>query len=304
MSRLSRITQLIFGSSAIVGQMKVFGSLANATPTTATDIGTGSTGVQNLSQFLSGWFAGILGGGNPAIEDMNGLFWMLTQQLAYIFQAGIPEWDFATTYFKGSIVQDGGSSGAFYLSLIDNNLNQALSGGNWQPFLTPRATAGNPGNLSLDGNAGASSISLQTGDGINPAKMSISERFDMATGSTTGFQQLADATNVFNVGAKIGPDVAAPVLKTKRFTGTLTTGSHTILSAPSGTVVGAIGMTTVGGNGGGSVTAPMVGESLANRPSGGWNTFGSNTAQNTLYVQNVADSAGQTNDYDVTMFYV
>lgn len=125
MSRLSRITQLIFGSTATTNQLKVFGSLAASAPTNATNIGTGTGGVQNLSNYLAGWYAAVIGSASPTIQDMNSLFWMITSQLAYILQSGVPEWDSATTYYGGNIATD--DAGNLYFSLIDNNLNNALT---------------------------------------------------------------------------------------------------------------------------------------------------------------------------------
>jgi hypothetical protein len=124
MSKITRITQLIFGSTAGANQMGVFGSLAAGTPTFATNVGTGSNGVQNLGNYLSGWFAAILGANSPSIQDMNGLFWLVTYQLAYMMQEGVPEWDSATTYYTGSLVSSGG---ALYISKVDTNLNHAVT---------------------------------------------------------------------------------------------------------------------------------------------------------------------------------
>lgn len=102
MSRLGRFTQKIFGSTATLGQIKKFGSLAAAAPANALS----PADVQQLAQYLGGLYAGIIGPKNPAIEDLNGLFYMLTYQLGYALQAGVPEYDAATEYFVGSIVQN------------------------------------------------------------------------------------------------------------------------------------------------------------------------------------------------------
>lgn len=126
MSKISRITQLIFGSTAGANQMGVFGSLAAGSPTFATNVGTGSNGVQNLGNYLSGWFAAILGENSPAIQDMNSLFWLVTYQLAYLMQEGVAEWDSATTYYTGSLVS---SAGSLYISKSDANLNNAVTNG-------------------------------------------------------------------------------------------------------------------------------------------------------------------------------
>ena len=120
MARLSRVTQSIFGSTAGFDQIAQFGSLAAGTPTFTTNIAT----IQSLSNYLAGWFNAVVGGNSPAIEDMNALFYLITTQLAYILQAGIPEWDAGTTYFTGNLVQSGGTT---YVSLTNSNLNNAVT---------------------------------------------------------------------------------------------------------------------------------------------------------------------------------
>lgn len=120
MAKIVRKTQLIFGSAA-PSQLGQFGSLAAGTAVYSADPAV----IQSLSNYLNGWVAAILGGGSPAIEDMNGLCYLFAYQLAYNFQMGVAEWDAGTTYFTGSLVNDG--TGATYASVIDNNTNQAVS---------------------------------------------------------------------------------------------------------------------------------------------------------------------------------
>jgi len=124
MSKLSRYTQLIFGSTAGTNQMAEFGSFANGTPARYTGSTITPTIIQTLSQYLSGWTSAIVGSNSPCIEDMNALCYLFAYQLAYLFQEGIPEWDSATTYYTGSFVQ---SAGVIYMSLSDSNVNHATS---------------------------------------------------------------------------------------------------------------------------------------------------------------------------------
>lgn len=121
MSKITRKTMKIFGSSAGANQIAKFGSLNAGSPAFTTDPDT----IQSLSNYLVGWYNAVVGGNSPAIEDMNALFYLYAYQLAYLFQEGIPEWDSATTYYIGSIAQDG--SGNIYVSLQDNNTGNALS---------------------------------------------------------------------------------------------------------------------------------------------------------------------------------
>jgi hypothetical protein len=133
MARLARYTQTTFGTTAGANQIAEFGSLAAGSPLTYTGGTITPTIVQALSQFASGWFAAIQGANSPAIEDMNALFYLAFYQLSYLFSLGVAEWDAGTTYYAGSIVQDG--NGNLFVSLTNTNLNNALtSSTNWRGF--------------------------------------------------------------------------------------------------------------------------------------------------------------------------
>jgi hypothetical protein len=133
MSKLPRETQLVFGSNAGFDQIAQFGSLAASSPTFTTNIAT----IQGLSNYLVGWFNAVIGENSPAIEDMNALCYLYAYQLAYLFQAGVPEWDSGTTYYIGSLVNDG--SGNEYLSIANSNLNNAVTNSTY--WLPPGARA-------------------------------------------------------------------------------------------------------------------------------------------------------------------
>src|SRR4051812_38133642 len=105
MSRLTRFTQLIFGSNASSAQMAQYGSFAAGTPATYSGTTITPALVQSLGNYLSGWFSAVLGQNSPAIEDMNSLCYLFAYQLSYLMQAGVPEWDAGTTYYTGDIVQ-------------------------------------------------------------------------------------------------------------------------------------------------------------------------------------------------------
>ncbi len=120
MTKLARTTQKIFGSSAGVDQISEFGSLAAGVPAFTTSPAT----IQALGNYLTGWFGAVLGGNSPAIEDMNAIHFLFAYQLAYIMQSGTPEWDTATTYYKGSLASNVGG-GLVYMSLTDTNVGNA-----------------------------------------------------------------------------------------------------------------------------------------------------------------------------------
>ncbi len=133
MAKITRATQLIFGSNASATQLAKFGSFAAGSPVTYSGLTVTPTLIQSLSNYLTGWFGAIVGSDNPAIEDMNSLFYLVTYQLAYGFQTGIPEWDSGTTYYKGSTVTDTGGLGIQYVSITDTNLNHAVTDtANWK----------------------------------------------------------------------------------------------------------------------------------------------------------------------------
>lgn len=134
MSKLTRATQKVFASNAAADQIGVFGSLAAGTPTTTTNPET----IQSLSKFLDGWFSAILLKNAPAVEDQNALDFLWSRQLAYLFQTGIAEWDAETTYYIGSFANNG--TGVIYQSLLDDNINHALTDTTWWAKYVPSDT--------------------------------------------------------------------------------------------------------------------------------------------------------------------
>ena len=125
MAALTRVLQKIFGSSAGTDQRGIIGSFAAGTPTTTVD----PLEMQSLSNYLAGWYSVVVGQNSPAIQDMNALDFLITRQLAYIFERGVPEYDSTTTYYTGCLVT---SAGVLYVSLTNNNLGNALtSSTNW-----------------------------------------------------------------------------------------------------------------------------------------------------------------------------
>lgn len=121
MAKITRKIMKIFGSSAGPSEIAKFGSLAAAAPAYSTD----PTVIQSLSNYLDGWLGAVIGANSPALEDMNALCYLYAYQLAYLMQAGVAEWDSTTTYYIGSLVNDG--TGIIYRSIVDNNLDNALT---------------------------------------------------------------------------------------------------------------------------------------------------------------------------------
>lgn len=134
MSKLSRIFQKQFGVNAGASDVGIFGSLAASDPQYSKD----PTEIQSLNAFLTGWAAETIANNRPALEDFNALDFLTFYQLCYLFQSGVPEWDDETTYYTGSIVQDG--NGVLYRSLDDDNVNNELTDTDyWAPIVSETA---------------------------------------------------------------------------------------------------------------------------------------------------------------------
>jgi hypothetical protein len=119
MAKLPRVPQKIFASGAPTAEVGQIGSLAAGTPTTTKDVSI----IQNLAQYLQGLYAITANRSEPPrIEDINGLYYLITHQLAYLMQSGIPEWDAETAYYaQTSFVNFGG---IIYKAILDNSNSQ------------------------------------------------------------------------------------------------------------------------------------------------------------------------------------
>ena len=173
MGKLSRFTQLLFGSTAAGSQIAQFGSFAAGSPVTYSGSVVTPAEIQNLSNYLTGWFGAVIGSNSPTIEDLNAIDYLFSYQLAYLLQEGIAEYDSATTYYQYSLCQ---YNGIVYQSIINSNAgNQPdTSTSDWKVFSSnPLTTLGdtiysaaNGVPTRLAGNA-TSTVNLltQTGTG-------------------------------------------------------------------------------------------------------------------------------------------
>ena len=95
-NKQSRINQLIFGDSGVTTDFGQIGSESAGSPVTTKNLDT----VQALSQYAGG-LASIVDSGLqlPRLEDQNSLFLLITTQLRYLLQNGIPEWIATAQYF-------------------------------------------------------------------------------------------------------------------------------------------------------------------------------------------------------------
>lgn len=118
MARTPRQILKRFADTAGPDQIAIFGSLAESSPTFSTSV----SGIQSMPPWTEGWFSAIIGNNSPTIEDMNALFFVITYQLFYLLEAGVPEWNASTTYYSGDVVN---LTGQLYVSRIDTNLNNS-----------------------------------------------------------------------------------------------------------------------------------------------------------------------------------
>jgi hypothetical protein len=121
-TKISRKTQKIFASTSGASGIAEFGSTAAGSTVFTTDLA-----VIQSTEFEEGLAGGIIAGSKrlPVYEEINGVYYTTTKQLAYLFENGIPEWDAGTEYFITSIVRKTGTY-ELYGSVGNNNLGNAL----------------------------------------------------------------------------------------------------------------------------------------------------------------------------------
>lgn len=144
MPKITRATQQIFGENAPNTQITAFGTAKTENPVYTTNPADLQTAASKL-----GWDAAIESDKAPFEEDTNGLCYLMTRQLAYLFQQGISEWDASTVYYENSlctVVQDGVL--VIKRSLTDNNSgnNPTSDNVNWADYFSQRVihTIGEP----------------------------------------------------------------------------------------------------------------------------------------------------------------
>jgi hypothetical protein len=80
----------VFDNTAPVRDKTTFGSFAqNGEPTFSSDVNAMQT-----KAYEGGWSAAIEGNdGNPLKEDFNALGYVLSSQIKYMYQMGVPTWN-------------------------------------------------------------------------------------------------------------------------------------------------------------------------------------------------------------------
>lgn len=111
---LNRKYQKIFAKNAQSTDLGVVGSKNAGTPQYSTDIET----LQSLTNWETGLRAQVSNSDAPSLQDQNSILYVITSQLAYLFQSGIAEWNSQTEYFSGrSVVL---RNGKVYIAIADS----------------------------------------------------------------------------------------------------------------------------------------------------------------------------------------
>lgn len=149
MAKINRVNGNVqaFASAAIGTERTIFGEVTQSNELTA----------QFTPDFLRGW--GIVGpSDNPSMEDFNAVAYTLSQMLAYLHQAGIPEWNASQEFFEGSVTISGGN---IYMSLAASNIgnNPATTPGVWRLVDSPGVLS-EPLNLRMSVAAASSTATV------------------------------------------------------------------------------------------------------------------------------------------------
>lgn len=115
MAKLTRKTQKIFADSAAASQITAFGSIKANSPNPP--VYSKDPDIIQSNEFMQGWSGATQDDYAPYRQDMNAIQNLVTRQLAYLYQAGIPEYDSATQYYANcSFCQ---INGVIYLCIQD-----------------------------------------------------------------------------------------------------------------------------------------------------------------------------------------
>ena len=143
---LDRKYQKIFAKNAEATDLGVVGSKNAGSAQNSTDVET----IQSLSNWETGLRAQVTSNDAPYLQDQNSIFYVITSQLAYLFQAGISEWNSQTEYVANrSIVL---KNGKIFIAIVNNtNIEPEVTSGwntSWFGF-TDWIVKGMPYNASI-----------------------------------------------------------------------------------------------------------------------------------------------------------
>ena len=129
MAKLDRKLMKLFAETAASGDLNVFGSLKSS----GTSVPSIDPDTIQASGWTQGWKGGLLANESPTFEDFNSVFYVMSYFIKYLDQQGVPAWLSTVNYYTGSIAAN--TTGDLYKSLVDNNLNNALTDlTKWKPY--------------------------------------------------------------------------------------------------------------------------------------------------------------------------
>ena len=114
----SNATSSPTGITGIFGSDKIDRKIYSSNPET----------IQSYNAWAQGWAGAIKDTKSPAMEDMNSVLFNLSYQLCYLLQAGVPEWNTATTYHQYQFCSSGGK---LYISKQNTNIAHAVTETSW-----------------------------------------------------------------------------------------------------------------------------------------------------------------------------
>lgn len=132
MAKITRAKQELFAynGGTSTSNCAQFGSLKAGSANFTLDPDT----IQALAAWDLGWKGAVINNNAPPIQDMNAVQFVLSRQIAYTLQTGVPEWNTDTTYYIGSVVN--GGDGKLYRSITDDNAGNALTDlTNWTEYV-------------------------------------------------------------------------------------------------------------------------------------------------------------------------
>lgn len=167
MAKITRAHQKVFCDGvAATENIAKFGSLKAAAVVYSKDPAV----IQALAAYDEGWASAVVANNAPAMQDENALFFLITRQLAYLFQAGIAEWDADTVYYTGSFCS---SAGIVYRSLVADNTDNAVTDtAYWSAQRIPALT------ISINGTLDAALASTFVHSGSGSREITVSNLAD------------------------------------------------------------------------------------------------------------------------------
>lgn len=224
---IARETHKLFGSAGATTYFAEFGSLVAAAPLKTKDIAS----IQALPAWDDGWQESIFGANKDLLlQDLNGWCYEHSYQVAYIFQWGIPEYDAATEYETGSVVQGkkgAANAGQWFASLQDGNT------GNTPPTSADNAFwrwANRPIPTSFGfGNALKANLLVKPNAGAPLTKVDITA--DLVSVQGVSLSGVAATADITISGAPNGLDSGAAAANTKYAVHVITNDAGTLVAS-------------------------------------------------------------------------